>query len=139
MFECLHLVMVTSSHMESLMTAFSACLSLDTSRASPACRSRRRSARSIDDTLWMRLVIWTTLGFSASSFSFSSSSTTSSCCLFPQRRAPLVWWCLIFNLQRTLSLETCKYCHWKASKYRIFQHNVENSFHPQNPLKTSLL
>ena len=122
-----HLVMLTSSHMESLMTAFSACLNLDTSRARPAWRSRRRSARSIDDTLWMRLVNWTLLlGFSASSFSFSSSSTTSSCCLVPQRRAPLVWWCRIFNLQSTLSLETCKCCHWRTAKYGIFQHNVEN-------------
>ena len=135
-----HLVMVTSSHMESLMTAFSACLNLDTSRARPACRSRRRSARSIDDTLWMQLVNWTLfLGFSASSFSFSSSSTTSSCCLVPQRRAPLVWWCRIFNLQSTLSLETCKCCHWRTAKYGIFQHNVENGFHPQNSLQTSLL
>ena len=71
--------------------------------------------------------------FSNSSFSFSSSST-SSCCLVPQRRAPLVWWCLILSLQSTLSLETCKVQNMstQCDEYREY-------FHPQNPLQTGFL
>ena len=87
-----------------------------------------------EDTLWIRLVNWMLCVFSTSSFSFPSSST-SSCCLVPQRRAPLVWWCLIFSLQSTLSLETCKIQNI-LTHYDIY---VENSFHPQNPLQTGLL
>ena len=42
-----NLVMVTSSQMESLIVAFSACLNFDTSRASPACAW-------IDVKLWLK-------------------------------------------------------------------------------------